>query len=96
MLLLAARWPVKFDCYLLKFPQGCTVPPHRDTVSNGRHYRLNIVLKKAKKGGEFICDAPIYQSARIKLFRPDICEHAVTKVELGNRYLLSVGWIKTT
>jgi hypothetical protein len=52
------------------------------------------VLKKAKSGGEFTCDAPIFTSSRLNIFRPDVCEHAVTKVLLGNRYLLSIGWIK--
>ncbi|SEA41965.1 hypothetical protein [Microbulbifer marinus] len=93
MLLAAAHWPIKFDCYLLRFPQGCEVPPHMDSVTSGKHYRLNIVLRKAKKGGQFVCAAPIYQSSRVKFFRPDICEHSVTKVEQGNRYLLSIGWI---
>ncbi len=94
MLLAGAYWPIKFDCYLLRFPQGCEVPPHKDTVSSGLHYRLNIVLKQAQKGGDFICATPIYQNSRIKFFRPDLCEHAVTKVEQGSRYLLSIGWVK--
>ncbi|MBT1063505.1 2OG-Fe(II) oxygenase [Bowmanella sp. Y26] len=96
MLLAGATWPIKFDLYLLKFPEGCVVPPHTDDVKNGKHYRLNIVLKQAKSGGEFICTSPIYCSKRIKFFRPDICEHSVTKVISGNRYLLSVGWVRGT
>lgn len=94
LLLAGATWPIKFDLYLLKFPEGCEVPPHTDDVKDGKHYRLNIVLKQAKSGGEFICKSPIYCSKRIKFFRPDICEHSVTKVISGNRYLLSVGWVR--
>ena len=93
MLLARAWWPLKFDVYLLKFPQGCEVPTHTDKVTAGRHYRLNIILKQARRGGQFVCKTPIYSSKRIKLFRPDISEHAVTKVTLGNRYLLSIGWV---
>lgn len=93
MLLAGLRWPVMFDLYLLRFPEGCEVPPHTDKVANGKHYRLNIVLKKAESGGEFLCATPIYCSKRIKLFRPDACKHEVTKVLKGNRYLLSVGWV---
>ena len=96
MLLAGAMWPIKFDVYLLKFPEGCEVPPHIDEVTDGRHYRLNIVLKQAKLGGEFICKSPIYCSKRIKFFRPDICEHSVTQVISGNRYLLCIGWVRST
>mgnify|MGYP006215892695 CR=1 FL=1 len=35
MLLAGATWPIKFDLYLLKFPEGCEVPPHTDDVING-------------------------------------------------------------
>ncbi|MCG7548075.1 MULTISPECIES: 2OG-Fe(II) oxygenase [Pseudoalteromonas] len=94
MLLMGAYWPIKFDVYLLRFPQGCEVPEHTDKVNKGRHYRLNIVLKKAQKGGEFICHSPIFESERIKLFRPDLCVHAVSKVEQGERLLLSIGWVR--
>ena len=54
------------------------------------------ILKQAKSGGDFICKTPIFCSKRIKLFRPDICEHSVTKVVSGNRYLLSLGWVKSS
>ncbi|CAM3948066.1 hypothetical protein [Pseudoalteromonas byunsanensis] len=94
MLLAGAYWPIKFDCYLLRFPVGSEIPPHKDEVSKGKHYRLNIVLKEAKSGGQFICKNPIYETSRVKFFRPDKSEHSVTKVVSGNRYLLSVGWIR--
>ncbi len=94
MLLLGSKWLLKFDVYLLRFKEGSEIKPHKDTVEIGKHYRLNIVIKHAKKGGEFICERPIFQSNRIKFFRPDVCEHSVTKVVSGNRYLLSIGWVK--
>ncbi|KPV94738.1 hypothetical protein AN214_03246 [Pseudoalteromonas sp. P1-9] len=94
MLLCGAVWPIKFDVYLLKFPTGSEIPAHTDKVASGKHYRLNIVLKKAQQGGEFICASPIYDSERIKVFRPDACEHRVSKVIKGNRYILSIGWIR--
>lgn len=93
MLLCGALWPIKFDAYLLRFPEGSEVPAHRDTVKEGKHYRLNLIVKKAQQGGEFICNDAIYSSSRIKLFRPDLCEHQVSKVIKGNRYLLSIGWV---
>ena len=93
MLLATARWPLPFDAYLIRYPEGTEIPPHTDPVASGRHFRLNIVLKSPRSGGEFICAAPIFQTRRIKLFRPDACEHSVTRVEGGSRYVFSVGWV---
>lgn len=93
MLLCGALWPIKFDIYWLKFPEGSEIIAHTDKVATGKHYRLNIVLKNAIKGGEFICENPIFATKRIKFFRPDISQHQVSKIVKGNRYLLSIGWI---
>ncbi len=93
MLLLTARWPLPFDSYLIRYPEGSEIPPHTDPVQAGRHYRLNIVLKASPSGGEFVCATPLYASRRIKLFRPDACEHSVTRVVGGSRYVLSLGWV---
>jgi hypothetical protein len=93
MLLVVAPWPVPFDCYLIRYPEGSSIPPHTDPVQRGRHYRLNVILKSPQSGGEFVCRNPIYASRRIKLFRPDVCEHSVSLVQGGSRYVLSVGWL---
>jgi hypothetical protein len=92
MLLLTTPWPIRFDSYLLRYPDGSEVPPHTDPVTGARHYRLNIILKAPRAGGEFVCASPIFASKRIKLFRPDDCEHSVTRVSGGSRYVLSIGW----
>jgi len=94
MLLLQSMWPLPFDCYILKFPEGAEIAPHVDTVKQGAHYRLNIVIKRAGSGGEFVCANPIYASERIKYFRPDVSEHSVTRVDKGSRYVLSIGWVR--
>ena len=91
MLLLTAPWP--FDCYLIRYPDGSEIPPHTDPVAAGRHYRLNVILKAPRSGGEFVCAKPLFATTRIKLFRPDACEHSVTRVVGGSRYVLSVGWV---
>ncbi|HET6804719.1 MAG TPA: 2OG-Fe(II) oxygenase [Frateuria sp.] len=93
MLLLAGLWPLSFDSYLIRYPEGSEVPPHTDPVQQGRHYRLNLVLKSPRSGGEFVCSSPIFATRRIKLFRPDACEHSVTRVVGGSRYVLSLGWV---
>lgn len=93
MLLLTAGWPIPFDSYLIRYPDGSSVPPHTDPVTSGRHYRLNIILKSPHSGGEFLCANPIHASRRVKLFRPDLSEHSVTRVHGGSRYVLSIGWV---
>jgi len=84
----------KFDLYLIKFPQGSLIKPHTDIVQNEKHYRINIILKNAKEGGEFICSKLMYNSKRIKIFRPDIEEHSVSKIKEGTRLVISLGWIR--
>lgn len=93
MLLITGLWPVGFDSYLIRYPIGASIPPHTDPVTAARHYRLNIVLWRSPRGGEFVCSAPIFETQRIKLFRPDVSEHSVTRVEGGSRYVLSIGWV---
>ncbi len=93
MLLLANPFLFPFDCYLLRFKVGSGIPEHSDPVDGKRHYRLNIVLRQASEGGHFVCDEPIYESDRIKLFRPDQSRHSVTTVRRGVRYVLSIGWV---
>ena len=93
MLLLQSWLPIPFDLYLLRYLEGSEVPPHRDEVSFGRHYRLNIILTRAIKGGDFYCANPIFATDHIKIFRPDINEHSVSRVDQGTRYVLSCGWV---
>lgn len=93
MLLLTAPWPLPFDSYLLRYPNGSEIPAHTDPVAQGRHYRLNVILKAPQSGGEFVCSDPIWQSKRIKLFRPDKSSHSVSRVVGGSRYVLSIGWV---
>ncbi len=93
MLLFTARWPLPFDSYLLRYPEGSSVPPHTDPLQAGRHYRLNIILRSPTSGGDFVCATPIFATRRIKLFRPDACEHSVTPVKGGSRYVFSLGWV---
>lgn len=92
MLLLASPFPIPFDCYILRFPEGSEIPPHKDPVTGRRHYRLNIILKQPPRGGEFVCRAPILNYGRVKLFRSDASDHGVTRVIGGRRYVLSIGW----
>jgi hypothetical protein len=83
------------DCYLIRYRKGAGIPPHRDKVAPGnRHFRLNIILWPARKGGDLSCEWYLFRFGPIKLFRPDLAEHSVSPVEEGVRYVLSFGWLR--
>lgn len=91
MQLVSGKW-IPFDLWLLRFKVGAYIPPHTDKVTDRRHYRLNIFIKPAKVGGEFRVGSAIYQNRFMAFFRPDISIHSVSKVEVGTRYVLSIGF----
>lgn len=84
-----SRWG--FDSYLIRFKEEDYIPPHIDEVQGMKHFRLNILLIKAKEGGEFKCDKYHSILNRVYLFRPDKYEHSVTKIKRGKRLILSFG-----
>lgn len=80
----------RLSIYLVRYPEGHKVVPHVDMVSEGRLHKLNCVLVKPKAGGEFICEKNVFNLfGRVILFRPDLYQHRVSKIEHGNRWLLS-------
>lgn len=82
---------LKMDCHLLLYTNDTGIPPHKDEVVDGDHYRLNIILVKPKSGGIFYCNKNIWSiKDRIHLFRPDKYSHFVTPV-VGSRLVLSIG-----
>ncbi|WP_180007122.1 MULTISPECIES: 2OG-Fe(II) oxygenase [unclassified Acinetobacter] len=93
MLLLQNHLGLKCDAYFLRFPVGSMIPPRQDSVQYGQHFRLNIVIKKSKAGGEFICERSIIDLPRVKLFRPDLYRHEVTEVQGSSCYVLSIGCV---
>ena len=90
----------KFDIYILKFPVGSFVPPHTDPAVKGyKHFRLNVILKNAKEGGVFSIMSKTFNFkskffGRINFFRPDKHVHRVSKVKIGTRYVLSIGFLR--
>lgn len=84
---------LKTDCYLLKYPEGSEIKLHTDPVTTGKHYRLNIILKRAR-GGAFKCNGKYFKFGPIIFFRPDLYEHSVTRITSGTRYVLSIGFIR--
>ncbi len=76
---------------LVTYPQGHKVLRHHDPMGSGRYYKLNVVLQKPQRGGQFHADKLIFSVFnRVFLFRPDLYSHSVTRIEQGQRKLLSV------
>ena len=85
----------RLNIYLVRYSEGHKVLRHLDMVSEGQLYKLNCVLVKPIKGGEFICEKNIFNLfGRIYLFRPDLYEHQISKIERGNRWLLSFALLR--
>lgn len=83
---------LKTDAYIIKYPEGSSITPHTDPVDGNKHYRLNLVLKRARVGGLFRCSMPILAvGQRLFVFRPDEQEHEVSTIEEGSRWVLSLG-----
>ena len=74
------------DCYLISYPPNTSIPIHTDPVPSKRHYRINILLC----GEDKFVGKCIWQSRRIKFFRPDITPHSVDEVSM-RRLMLSFG-----
>lgn len=94
MLLLVSPLPLTFDMYLLRWADGAEVPQHKDPAPiGGRHFRLNVLLKAPRAGGQFLCEDTIFATRRITFFRPDLVEHSLTR-SYGPGYMLSIGWLR--
>lgn len=87
MLLGQGSW---WDCYLLKYPPGTIIAPHKDPVEGKRHFRLNLVLWGEQTFGSWTW---ILNWGRLVLFRPDISTHWVNSSE-RLRLVLSIGWVR--
>lgn len=87
---------LNMDCYILRYKEGDYIPWHTDPVPNRKHWRLNITLKNAIEGGEFMMKESgrfsiMSPHSPVVLFRSDIVEHCVSRVRLGRRIVLTFG-----
>lgn len=90
MVLLFSKF-LEMDIHLLKFEEGVRVPWHKDPTKSGRHFRLNIYLNRPGGGDLELRGEAIFNNRLFHLFRPDVVEHAMTAVEGGTLYMLSIG-----
>ena len=84
-----------WDAWLLHYPPGSSVPPHRDPVA-GKHWRANVLLwgEDAFRIVQPYCSSDVRRWKRIvTVFRPDIFLHEVRAVS-RRRVVLSLGWVR--
>lgn len=94
MLLLQSKLPIPFDWYLISFPQRAFIEEHVDEVEGDfKHWRMNITLKQCVRGGKFRCEDAYVKTPLFDVFRPDIMEHSLQRVDDGHRLVLSIGWL---
>ena len=95
---LAYSTRLKFDAYILRLPAGTHVPPHNDASPAGfEHHRLNITLRSAAAGGMtyFVnADGTSNPAPRYYHFRPDLVRHSVSRIDRGEIWILSIGWLR--
>lgn len=86
---------LKRDAYLLQYPVGSEVKPHKDPspVQGLRHFRTNVVLIPAKKGGKFVI-AGKARYEKVQKFEASKYKHRVTEIKEGTRYVLSFGKLR--
>lgn len=100
-LLLASSKLLKFDCYILRFPVGVSVPEHQDpTIPGYEHHRFNYMVKTPCIGSGVVHVKGPFKSfgRRGMLFRPDLYPHSMTACDFifsnESAYMLSIGWLK--
>lgn len=101
-MLLATSRLLRFDCYLLRIPDGVGVPEHTDPAVPGyEHHRLNVFLKRPCIGTGVVSIEGQHRrwlGGRVHLFRPDLYPHSMTPVETmwsdEHAYILSIGWLR--
>lgn len=85
-----------YDSWILKYPEGSSIPPHIDNAPFGsQHWRLNALIQKTDGGRLYLKNRNIdlHQGDAI-VFRPDVTEHSVSTIVRGERYIWSVGILK--
>lgn len=87
-----SQFDKNWDAYLVWYPNGTSIPTHRDKIGFGHHRRLNALITAPTSGGELIIEGKVVDLQRgfAVMFHPDEVDHSVTEV-LGERLVFSVG-----
>jgi len=88
---------LKLDAYIIRLPTGVDVPRHTDPAVPGfGHHRINITMRAPKRGGVTYIqasDGSSHRAPRAYKFRPDEQVHYVTRIDEGELWLFSIGWL---
>lgn len=100
-MLLAKSKFFKFDCFLIKVPDGCSIPERIDSVVDGfEHHHINITILASPASSKMHVRGPakVFFNGKIILFRSDLYPHEIkpSKFFIGESalYLLSFGWLR--
>ena len=86
--IIASRY---LSLYWVRYPTGHSVLEHIDPMPGGRYFKFNILVTKATRGGVFQAQKTLINVInRVVLFRPDKAAHSVSRIEQGQRRLLSL------
>lgn len=91
---LGAPLDVGHDCYLVRYGVNNWIPSHKDDAPLAQeHHRLNAMVTMPERGGQLIVEGQAIELAirDAYVFRPDLQEHEVRRVEAGVRLIWSVG-----
>lgn len=85
--LFQSKW-LKMDSYFIYYQEGSEIQKHVDQVPEGKHYRINIELVKAKLGGRFQLEGkPKFKLWRAVCFCPSEQVHSVSQIKKGYRLI---------
>lgn len=101
---LAISKRFKFDAYVIKIPDGCGIPKHKDlSIPGFEHHRINIELKRGCFAGQVRVKGPFerFLFGRGMYFRPDkyvhwMTPHSFIEGSSDSTYLLSIGWLRVS
>lgn len=83
-----------FSCLINRFTLGSYMPCKYDFFYD-KHLRIDIILKRARKGGSFWSDSKsLNTNNRILIYNPAEVMTGFNPVEAGSQYVLTLGFYK--
>lgn len=87
---------VPCDRYVVRYPAGAFIPPHKDDAPLAReHWRVNALVEEGEGGGLVVEGLEVELSVGdAYVFRPDLLLHEVRPVTAGRRVIWTVGALR--